>query len=77
MGRCDNLVLTGWGYAEYVASAAAALKRLVAAQNLKEVWTYSIITKETSPTTYRRDYWDSILALVPSRFPGAGAVAYR
>ena len=28
MGKCDNLVLTGWGYAEYVASAAAALKAL-------------------------------------------------
>ena len=28
MGICDNLVLTGWGYAEYVASAAAALKAL-------------------------------------------------
>ena len=28
MGRCDNLVLTGWGYAEYVASAAVALKAL-------------------------------------------------
>ena len=28
MGKCDNLVLTGWGYAEYVASAAVALKAL-------------------------------------------------
>ena len=28
MGRSDNLILTGWGYAEYVASAAAALKAL-------------------------------------------------
>ena len=28
MGKRDNLVLTGWGYAEYVASAAAALKAL-------------------------------------------------
>ena len=28
MGRHDTLVLTGWGYAEYVASAAAALKGL-------------------------------------------------
>ena len=35
-------------------------KRLVAAQNLKEVWTYSIITKETSPTAYRRDYWENM-----------------
>ena len=28
MGTCDNLILTGWGYAEYVASAAVALKAL-------------------------------------------------
>ena len=28
MGRCENLILTGWGYAEYVAAAAAALKAL-------------------------------------------------
>ena len=28
MGKYDNLVLTGWGYAEYVASAAVALKAL-------------------------------------------------
>ena len=35
-------------------------KRLVAAQNLKEVWTYSIITKETNPVTYRRDYWQNM-----------------
>ncbi len=28
MGRSDNLILTGWGYAEYMASAAAALKAL-------------------------------------------------
>jgi len=28
MGKCDNLILTGWGYAEYMASAAAALKAL-------------------------------------------------
>ena len=35
-------------------------KRLVAAQNFKEVWTYSIITKETSPAKYRRDYWENM-----------------
>ena len=35
-------------------------KRLVAAQNLKEVWTYSIIAKETSPAIYRRDYWENM-----------------
>ena len=28
MDRCDSLILTGWGYAEYVASAAVALKAL-------------------------------------------------
>ena len=28
MGRSDNLILTGWGYAEYVAAASAALKAL-------------------------------------------------
>ena len=28
MEKCDNLILTGWGYAEYVASAAVALKAL-------------------------------------------------
>ena len=28
MGKCDNLILTGWGYAEYVVSAAVALKAL-------------------------------------------------
>lgn len=35
-------------------------KRLVAAQNLKEVWTYSILTKESRPVTYRRDYWENL-----------------
>ena len=35
-------------------------KRLVAAQNLREVWTYSIIAKETSPAIYRRDYWENM-----------------
>ena len=35
-------------------------KRLVAAQNLKEVWTYSILTKETNPVIYRRDYWQNM-----------------
>ena len=28
MGKNGNLILTGWGYAEYVASAAVALKAL-------------------------------------------------
>ena len=28
MGKCDNLILTGWGSAEYVVSAAVALKAL-------------------------------------------------
>ncbi len=28
MGKCDNLILTGWGYVEYVVSAAVALKAL-------------------------------------------------
>ena len=44
----------------YRSSVTDEKKRLVAAQNLKEVWTYSIITKETSPTTYRRDYWENM-----------------
>lgn len=35
-------------------------KRLVAAQNLKEVWTYSIISKSTPPAVYRRDYWQNM-----------------
>ena len=35
-------------------------KRLVAAQNLKEVWTYSIISKGTPPAVYRRDYWQNM-----------------
>ena len=35
-------------------------KRLVAAQNLKEVWTYSISSKETHPVAYRRDYWENM-----------------
>ena len=33
---------------------------LVTAQNLKEVWTYSIISKDTSPAKYRRDYWENM-----------------
>ena len=28
MENCKNLILTGWGYAEYVASAAVALRAL-------------------------------------------------
>ena len=28
MENCENLILTGWGYAEYVASAAVALRAL-------------------------------------------------
>ena len=35
-------------------------RRLVDAQNLKEVWTYSILSKETPPATYRRDYWENM-----------------
>ena len=35
-------------------------KSLVAAQNLKEVWTYSILTKESIPVVYRRDYWQNM-----------------
>ena len=35
-------------------------KRLVMGQNLKEVWTYSILTKENRPDTYRRDYWENM-----------------
>ena len=35
-------------------------KRLVAAQKLKEVWTYSIQSKETGPGAYRRDYWQNM-----------------
>ena len=44
----------------YRPSVTEEKKRLVAAQNLKEVWTYSIITKETNPVTYRRDYWQNM-----------------
>ncbi len=44
----------------YRPSVTEEKKRLVAAQTLKEVWTYSIITKETNPVTYRRDYWQNM-----------------
>ena len=44
----------------YRPKVTAEKKRLVAAQNLKEVWTYSILTKENRPVTYRRDYWENM-----------------
>ncbi|MBR3221346.1 MAG: hypothetical protein IKF72_03870 [Kiritimatiellae bacterium] len=44
----------------YRPKVTAGKKRLVATQNIKEVWTYSIITKETHPVTYRRDYWQNM-----------------
>ena len=44
----------------YRSSVTDEKRRLVAAQNLKEVWTYSIISKETSPAKYRRDYWENM-----------------
>ena len=44
----------------YRASVTDEKRRLVAAQNLKEVWTYSILTKETHPAKYRRDYWENM-----------------
>ena len=44
----------------YRSSVTDEKRRLVAAQNLKEVWTYSIISKETSPAKYRHDYWENM-----------------
>ena len=44
----------------YRPKVTAEKKKLVAAQNLKEVWTYSILSKETRPATYRRDYWENM-----------------
>ena len=44
----------------YRPKVTAEKKRLVAAQNLKEVWTYSILTKENIPVVYRRDYWENM-----------------
>ena len=44
----------------YRPKVTAVKKRLVAAQNLKEVWTYSILTKENMPVVYRRDYWENM-----------------
>ena len=44
----------------YRPKTTAKTKALVAAQNFKEVWTYSISTKETSPVRYRRDTWENM-----------------
>ena len=44
----------------YRPKVTAEKKRLVAVQNIKEVWTYSILTKENLPVVYRRDYWENM-----------------
>ena len=33
------------------------IKRMVADAGFKEIWTYSILSKETPASVYRRDYW--------------------
>ena len=38
----------------------AKIKETVAKQNFKEVWTYSISTKDTTPVRYRRDTWENM-----------------
>lgn len=44
----------------YRPACDAAIKAVVDSCRFREVWTYSIVTKETQPDLYRRDVWQNL-----------------